>query len=143
VLPWRSSVTQVGTKVFEKMQKPLEIEGQHASALRFGDPRVQALLSVRYEPFLRLKGLIEWRPVEVAVECDGRTIRASPESRTTAHLCLGEEELTALGHLRIGDSDDDGASAFEETTLRDRPSGNSSHFLIRRFATGSSDGGSV
>ena len=38
--------SQVGAKVFEKMQKPLEVEGQHASALRFGDPRVQALLSV-------------------------------------------------------------------------------------------------
>jgi hypothetical protein len=38
--------SQVGAKVFEKMQKPLELEGQHASALRFGDPRVQALLSV-------------------------------------------------------------------------------------------------
>ena len=36
----------MGTKVFEKLQKPLEVEGQHASALRFGDPRVQALLSV-------------------------------------------------------------------------------------------------
>ena len=38
--------SQVGAKVFEKMQKPLEVAGQHASALRFGDPRVQALLSV-------------------------------------------------------------------------------------------------
>ena len=38
--------SQVGAKVFEKLQKPLEVEGQHASALRFGDPRVQALLSV-------------------------------------------------------------------------------------------------
>jgi hypothetical protein len=38
--------SQVGAKVFEKMQKPLEVEGQHASALRFGDPRVQAVLSV-------------------------------------------------------------------------------------------------
>jgi hypothetical protein len=28
------------------MKKPLEVDGQHASALRFGDPRVQALLSV-------------------------------------------------------------------------------------------------
>jgi hypothetical protein len=38
--------SQVGAKAFEKMQKPLEVDGQHASALRFGDPRVQALLSV-------------------------------------------------------------------------------------------------
>jgi hypothetical protein len=38
--------SRVGAEVFEKMQKPLEVGGQHASALRFGDPRVQALLSV-------------------------------------------------------------------------------------------------
>jgi hypothetical protein len=37
---------EVGAKVFEKMQRPLEVEGQHSSALRFGDPRVHALLSV-------------------------------------------------------------------------------------------------
>jgi hypothetical protein len=37
---------QVGAEVFEKMQQPAEVEGQHASALRFGDPRVQALLNV-------------------------------------------------------------------------------------------------
>lgn len=37
---------QVGAEVFERMQQPAEVEGQHASALRFGDARVQALLSV-------------------------------------------------------------------------------------------------
>ncbi|MEA3208294.1 MAG: hypothetical protein QOE70_1351 [Chthoniobacter sp.] len=36
----------VGAEVFAQMQKPAEVDGQHASALRFGDPRVQALLSV-------------------------------------------------------------------------------------------------
>ena len=38
--------SQVGAEVLEKMQKTLEVEGQHASAMRFGDPRVQALLSI-------------------------------------------------------------------------------------------------
>jgi hypothetical protein len=46
VLEKVSHDSQVGAKMFEKMQKPLKVEGQHASALRFGDPRVQALLSV-------------------------------------------------------------------------------------------------
>jgi hypothetical protein len=36
----------IGAEVFEKMQRPAEVDGQHASALRFGDPRVQALLGV-------------------------------------------------------------------------------------------------
>jgi DNA-binding PadR family transcriptional regulator len=38
--------SQIGAEVFAKMQQPAEVDGQHASALRFGDPRVQALLSV-------------------------------------------------------------------------------------------------
>jgi hypothetical protein len=38
--------SQIGAEVFEKMQQPAEVDGQHASALRFGDPRVQALLGV-------------------------------------------------------------------------------------------------
>jgi hypothetical protein len=37
---------QVGADVFERMQQPAEVDGQHASALRFGDARVQALMSV-------------------------------------------------------------------------------------------------
>ena len=37
---------RIGAAVFEQMQKPAEVDGRHASALRFGDPRVQALLSV-------------------------------------------------------------------------------------------------
>lgn len=37
---------QIGAEAFAQMQQPAEVDGQHASALRFGDPRVQALLSV-------------------------------------------------------------------------------------------------
>ena len=35
----------VGIEAFEKMQQRIEVEGQRASALRFGDARVQALLA--------------------------------------------------------------------------------------------------
>ncbi|HEV7403493.1 MAG TPA: hypothetical protein VGO11_11220 [Chthoniobacteraceae bacterium] len=37
---------QLGAAAFERLQTPVEVAGQHASALRFGDARVQALLSV-------------------------------------------------------------------------------------------------
>ena len=33
----------IGEQAFDPMQKPLEVDGQHASALPFGQPRVQAL----------------------------------------------------------------------------------------------------
>ena len=37
---------QIGIEAFEKLQKPATVDGQHASGLRFGDPRVQALFCV-------------------------------------------------------------------------------------------------
>jgi hypothetical protein len=37
---------QIGSAAFEKLQQPATVDGQHASAVRFGDGRVQALLSV-------------------------------------------------------------------------------------------------
>jgi len=36
----------IGIKAFEKLQKPAEVDGQHASALPFGQQRVQALILV-------------------------------------------------------------------------------------------------
>jgi len=36
----------LGTQAFQKLQLPIQVEDQRASALRFGDPRVQALLAV-------------------------------------------------------------------------------------------------
>ena len=36
----------LGTQAFQKLQQPIQVEDQRASALRFGDPRVQALLAV-------------------------------------------------------------------------------------------------
>ncbi len=37
---------QIGSAAFEKLQQPATVDGQHASALRFGDARVQALCCV-------------------------------------------------------------------------------------------------
>jgi hypothetical protein len=36
----------LGTEAFQQLQQPIQVEDQRASALRFGDPRVQALLAV-------------------------------------------------------------------------------------------------
>ena len=36
----------IGAQAFDKLQKPAEVDGQHVSALPFGQERVQALLSV-------------------------------------------------------------------------------------------------
>jgi hypothetical protein len=36
----------IGTQAFDKLQKPAEVDGQHVSALPFGQERVQALLMV-------------------------------------------------------------------------------------------------
>jgi hypothetical protein len=36
----------LGAEAFAKLQQPAEVDGQHASALPFGQPRVQALLTV-------------------------------------------------------------------------------------------------
>jgi hypothetical protein len=37
---------KVGAERFQTLQQPVEVDGQRGSALRFGDPRVQALLAV-------------------------------------------------------------------------------------------------
>ncbi len=36
----------VGAERFQTLQQPVEVDGQRGAALRFGDPRVQALLAV-------------------------------------------------------------------------------------------------
>ncbi|MBV9304507.1 MAG: hypothetical protein JOZ45_00110 [Acidobacteriaceae bacterium] len=36
----------IGQQSFQQLQQPAKVEGQHGSALRFGDPRVQALFAV-------------------------------------------------------------------------------------------------
>jgi hypothetical protein len=46
----------LGEDAFEKVVRPIEVEGQRASALRFGDARVQALFSVLVLFSLQLQG---------------------------------------------------------------------------------------
>jgi hypothetical protein len=47
---------QVGAAAFEAMQQPVEVGGQHGAALRFGDARVQALLTVLVMMSLQVEG---------------------------------------------------------------------------------------
>src|ERR1700758_3134475 len=46
----------MGEDAFDKVVRPAEVEGQRASALRFGDQRVQALFAVLVVFSLRLRG---------------------------------------------------------------------------------------
>jgi hypothetical protein len=46
----------IGEDAFEKVVRPIELEGQRAAALRFGDRRVQALFSVLVLFSLQLRG---------------------------------------------------------------------------------------
>jgi hypothetical protein len=46
----------IGEDAFEAVVRPVEVEGQRASALRFGDPRVQALFAVLVVFSLQLRG---------------------------------------------------------------------------------------
>ena len=46
----------IGEDAFDQVVRPIEVEGQRASALRFGDARVQALLSVLVLFSFQLRG---------------------------------------------------------------------------------------
>src|SRR6202161_855445 len=46
----------IGEDAFDRVVGPIEVEGQRASALRFGDPRVQALFAVLVVFSLQLRG---------------------------------------------------------------------------------------
>ena len=55
----------IGEDAFEKVVRPIEVEGQRAAALRFGDQRVQALFAVLVMFSLQLRGFTnqEMRPL--------------------------------------------------------------------------------
>jgi hypothetical protein len=46
----------VGAEMFDQLQRPIQVEQQRAPALRFGDPRVQALLAMLLALCLQLEG---------------------------------------------------------------------------------------
>jgi len=100
----------VGADAFDQMQRPSEVQGQRASALRFGDPRVQALLAVvvlfclqpqgftnkQLRPLLaRLLGLAESQITQGRMSYDLRRLRLHGviERIDKSH----RYQLTALG----------------------------------------------
>ena len=46
----------IGEDTFEQVVRPIEVDGQRAAGMRFGDPRVQALLAVLVVFSLQLRG---------------------------------------------------------------------------------------
>jgi len=48
---------QVGAAAFAALQQPVNVDGQHGAALRFGDARVQALLAVLAMMSLQVEGI--------------------------------------------------------------------------------------
>jgi hypothetical protein len=47
---------QIGAAAFAALQQPTDVDGQHGSALRFGDVRVQAMLAVLLMMSLKIEG---------------------------------------------------------------------------------------
>jgi DNA-binding HxlR family transcriptional regulator len=81
----------IGQQSFERLQHPANIEGQRASALRFGDPRVQALFAVLVLFSLQPQGFRnkELRPlVAQALGLDSRDITQGKMSYDLRRLRL-------------------------------------------------------
>jgi hypothetical protein len=72
----------IGEEAFEKVVRPIEVEGQRASALRFGDGRVQALFSVLVLFSLQARGF---------TNCDMRALLA--QLLGLSPLPPGQDEL--------------------------------------------------
>ena len=76
----------IGEDAFEKVVRPLEVEGQRASALRFGDPRVQALFSVLVLFSLQLRGFTNQEMRALLAQLLGLDPATYPAGRMTYDL---------------------------------------------------------
>ena len=70
----------IGEDAFDQVVRPIEVDGQRAAALRFGDPRVQALLAVLVAFSFQLRGFTNLQM---------RTLVAQLLGLDPAHYSLG------------------------------------------------------
>ncbi len=70
----------IGEDTFDQVVRPIEVDGQRAAGLRFGDPRVQALLAVLVVFSLQLRGF---------TNLEMRTLVAQLLGLDPAHYPLG------------------------------------------------------
>jgi len=76
----------IGEDAFEKVVRPIEVEGQRASALRFGDVRVQALLSVLVLFSFQLRGFTNQQMRALLAQLLGLDPAPYPVGRMTYDL---------------------------------------------------------
>ena len=76
----------IGEDTFRKVVRPIEVEGQRASALRFGDARVQALLSVLVLFSFQLRGFTNQEMRALLAQLLGSDPAQYPVGRMTYDL---------------------------------------------------------
>jgi hypothetical protein len=76
----------IGEDAFEKVVRPIEVAGRPASALRFGDAQVQALLSVLVLFSFQLRGFTNQEMRALLAQLLGLNPAQYPVGRMTDHL---------------------------------------------------------
>ncbi len=116
----------IGEQAFEQVVRPIEVEGQRASALRFGEGRVQALFSVLVLFSLQARGF---------TNSDMRALLAQLLGLDPAHYPQGRMFTTGLTRvsLRLGASSWTGSRP--RGTRQPRTSGNATSQALSRAPT--------
>ena len=76
----------IGEDAFDQVVRPIEVDGQRASALRFGDVHVQALLSVLVLFRFQLRGFTNQEMRDLLAQLLGLDPAHNPVGRMTYDL---------------------------------------------------------